>query len=68
MRLARMSREKEKFIAELGELQYATPLALYRWSMYLLLGKLSSTIYVLKKENARQVEQLFEVDVNILGS
>lgn len=49
MRLARMLRAKERFIAELGELQYATAQALYRWGIYLLLGKLRSTIYVLRK-------------------
>ncbi|HKQ73943.1 MAG TPA: class I SAM-dependent methyltransferase [Blastocatellia bacterium] len=55
MRLARMSRAKERFLAELGEIRYQTAQALYRWSVYLLLGKLSSTIYVLKKEDARQI-------------
>ena len=55
MRLARMSRAKERFIAEFGALRYITAMALYRWGIYLLLGKLSSTIYVLRKVDARQV-------------
>ncbi len=47
MRLARMVRAKDKFIAELGPERYEIALALYRWGIYLLLGKLSSAIYVL---------------------
>jgi ubiquinone/menaquinone biosynthesis C-methylase UbiE len=49
MRLARMVRARDRFVAELGQERYDTALALYRWGIYLLLGKLSSSIYVLRK-------------------
>ncbi len=50
LRLARMIRAKDKFVAELGPKRYKITLALYRWGIYLLLGKLNSAIYVLKKQ------------------
>jgi ubiquinone/menaquinone biosynthesis C-methylase UbiE len=49
MRIARMRRAKEKFERELGPSRYEVALALYHWGIYLLLGKLSSSIYILKK-------------------
>jgi hypothetical protein len=49
LRIARMLRERDHFLAALGETQYTLALAVYRWSVYLLLGKLSMTIYILRK-------------------
>lgn len=49
LRIARMVREHDHFLAALGETQYTLALAVYRWSVYLLLGKLSMTIYILRK-------------------
>jgi ubiquinone/menaquinone biosynthesis C-methylase UbiE len=49
LRIARMVRSREKFVAQLGETQYEVALALYRWGIYLLLGKLSMSIYTLQK-------------------
>ncbi|MDQ3817028.1 MAG: methyltransferase domain-containing protein [Acidobacteriota bacterium] len=49
MRLARMMSAKERFMAELGEVNYEVTSALYRWVIYQLIGKLSSTIYTLRK-------------------
>jgi ubiquinone/menaquinone biosynthesis C-methylase UbiE len=49
LRIARMVREADYFRAELGESQYEIALAAYRWSVYLLLGKLRMTIYMLRK-------------------
>jgi ubiquinone/menaquinone biosynthesis C-methylase UbiE len=49
LRVARMVRARDQLVAELGETQYELALAVYRWSIYLLLGKLSMTIYILRK-------------------
>lgn len=49
LRIARMVRSREQFVAELGESQYEIALALYRWGIYLLLGKLSMSIFTLRK-------------------
>jgi ubiquinone/menaquinone biosynthesis C-methylase UbiE len=49
LRIARMVRSREQFVAELGQAQYEVALALYRWGIYLLLGKLSMSIYTLRK-------------------
>ncbi len=49
LRIARMLRSREKFVAELGETRYEIALSLYRWGIYLLLGKLSMSIYTLRK-------------------
>jgi len=49
MRLARMIQAREKFLAEMGEANYAIRSALYHWVVYQLIGKLSSTIYTLQK-------------------
>jgi ubiquinone/menaquinone biosynthesis C-methylase UbiE len=49
LRIARMVRSREQFVAQLGEAHYEVALALYRWGIYLLLGKLSMTIYTLQK-------------------
>jgi ubiquinone/menaquinone biosynthesis C-methylase UbiE len=49
MRIARMLRQRERFLTEIGEEEYLTALALYHWGLYQLIGKLSSTVYALKK-------------------
>jgi ubiquinone/menaquinone biosynthesis C-methylase UbiE len=49
LRVARMVRSREQFVEQLGEQQYEIALALYRWGIYLLLGKLSMSIYTLRK-------------------
>ena len=49
MRLARMLREPEHFQGILGSGRYAVALANYHWALYILLGKLSPTLYVLRK-------------------
>jgi len=49
LRVSRMVRARDQLVAELGETQYALALAVYRWSIYLLLGKLSMIIYILRK-------------------
>lgn len=48
-RVARMIRDKERLMAELGQDRYQITLALYHWGLYQLLGKLSSTLYILRK-------------------
>jgi SAM-dependent methyltransferase len=49
MRLARMMRRREHWIAEWGQLRYSTTCALYHWIVYHLLGKLTSGYYLLQK-------------------
>lgn len=49
-RIARMRRQRGRFVAELGETGYEQALALYHWEIYQFLGKLSQVIYILKKE------------------
>jgi hypothetical protein len=49
MRIARMRRDKERFMTLLGQAKYETVLALYYWDIYQLLGKLNQVVYVLKK-------------------
>ena len=49
MRIARMRRNRERLVEEWGASKFETARALYHWTVYLLLGKLASTIYVLKK-------------------
>jgi ubiquinone/menaquinone biosynthesis C-methylase UbiE len=49
-RIARMRRQRDRFVAELGEARYEQTLALYYWGIYQFLGKLSQVIYTLKKE------------------
>ncbi|MEH2214504.1 class I SAM-dependent methyltransferase [Nostoc sp.] len=49
MRLARMILAKEKFLSQLGQTNYEVTSALYHWAIYQLIGKLSSTIYTLRK-------------------
>jgi 2-polyprenyl-3-methyl-5-hydroxy-6-metoxy-1,4-benzoquinol methylase len=49
MRLARMTRAREKFVAELGRETFDIAQALYRWTVYHLLGKIGANIYTLEK-------------------
>ncbi|HZT57253.1 MAG TPA: class I SAM-dependent methyltransferase [Pyrinomonadaceae bacterium] len=49
MRLARMTRAREKFVAELGRETFEIAQALYRWTLYHLLGKIGANVYTLKK-------------------
>jgi hypothetical protein len=49
MRLARMTRERGRFAAELGEADYEVAQSVYRWLVYHLLGKLGTNVYTLKK-------------------
>ncbi|HEV3199656.1 MAG TPA: class I SAM-dependent methyltransferase [Bryobacteraceae bacterium] len=52
MRLARMRRMKEQLRAMWGSVKYDSAHALYEWAIYLLLGKLNSGFYLLKKAAA----------------
>jgi hypothetical protein len=49
MRLARMLRKREYYQELLGASRYKVALANYHWALYILLGKLSPTLYVLRK-------------------
>ncbi len=49
MRLARMLRKPEYYEELLGTGRYEVALANYHWAIYILLGKLSPTLYVLRK-------------------
>jgi hypothetical protein len=49
MRLARMLRKREYYQELLGASRYEVALANYHWALYILLGKLSPTLYVLRK-------------------
>ena len=49
MRLARMLRKPEYYQELLGASRYEVALANYHWALYILLGKLSPTLYVLQK-------------------
>lgn len=52
LRVARMRRTREKFLAELGQARYEAALAVYEWAIYLALGKLSASLYILQKTQA----------------
>jgi ubiquinone/menaquinone biosynthesis C-methylase UbiE len=49
MRLARMLRKPEYYQELLGTRRYEVALANYHWALYILLGKLSPTLYILRK-------------------
>jgi ubiquinone/menaquinone biosynthesis C-methylase UbiE len=49
MRLARMLRKPEYYQELLGPRRYEVALANYHWALYILLGKLCPTLYVLRK-------------------
>ena len=50
VRLARMLRKREYYQELLGARRYEVALANYHWAIYILLGKLSPTLYVLRKK------------------
>jgi ubiquinone/menaquinone biosynthesis C-methylase UbiE len=52
LRVARLRRAREKFLAELGPARYEAALAVYQWAIYLALGKLSASLYILQKTQA----------------
>jgi ubiquinone/menaquinone biosynthesis C-methylase UbiE len=49
LRISRMTREEARFRQLLGDFQYEAALALYRWGIYILLGKLCPTVHILQK-------------------
>lgn len=49
LHIARMRRLREKIVAEFGQDAYDVLMAVDLWHIYLLIGKLSSTIYILRK-------------------
>jgi ubiquinone/menaquinone biosynthesis C-methylase UbiE len=49
IRLARMLRKPEYYQELLGARRYEIALANYHWALYILLGKLSPTLYILRK-------------------
>ncbi len=49
MRLARMLCKQVRYEKVPGIMRYEVALANYRWTIYMLLGKLSPTLYVLRK-------------------
>ena len=49
LHIARMRRLKERIVAKFGQEAYDVLLAVDLWHIYLLIGKLSSTIYTLRK-------------------
>ncbi len=53
LRIARLRRDQERFIAKFGEKDYACELANCHWGVYQMLGKLSPIIYTLTKELKR---------------
>lgn len=57
MRLARMLRKKEYYQELLSARRYEVALANYHWAIYILLGKLRPTLYVLRKTAQREVEE-----------
>ena len=52
MRLARMLRRPEYYQELLGARRYEVALANYHWALYILPGKLSPTLYVLRKNTS----------------
>jgi len=52
LRVARMRRAREKYLVALGQARYEAALAVYQWAIYLALGKLSASLYILQKTQA----------------
>lgn len=52
MAIARMHRAEHELVAKYGRSRYEAVIADHLWGVYLLLGKLSSSIYVLRKPEA----------------
>lgn len=49
LRISRMIRGKDKFAFILGEGRYQMALALYYWSVYIMIGKLADVIYTVRR-------------------
>ena len=49
LHIARMKRARVSLVADFGQAVYNVMLAVHRWNIYVLLGKLSSTVYTLRK-------------------
>ncbi len=49
LHIARMRRGRASLVAEFGQAAYDVMLAVHHWNVYLMLGKLSSTVYTLRK-------------------
>lgn len=49
LHIARMRRGRASLVADFGQIAYDVMLAVHHWNVYLMLGKLSSTIYTLRK-------------------
>ena len=49
LHIARMRQRRADLVAEFGQLTCDVIMAVHHWHVYLLLGKLSSTIYTLRK-------------------
>ena len=49
LHIARMRRGRASLVAEFGQTAYDVMLAVHHWNVYLMLGKLTSTIYTLRK-------------------
>ncbi|MEZ4622866.1 MAG: class I SAM-dependent methyltransferase [Caldilineaceae bacterium] len=54
LRLARLRRRREEYIAKVGRTVYEVELADCYWGVYQMLGKLMPTIYVLEKPESRK--------------
>ncbi len=52
LRIARMRRDRERLIAELGQANYECELANCHWGVYQMLGKLCPMMYVLEQRKA----------------
>jgi len=49
LHIARMNRVRASLVADFGQTAYNVMRAVHHWNIYLLLGKLSSTVYMLRK-------------------
>jgi ubiquinone/menaquinone biosynthesis C-methylase UbiE len=49
LHIARMRRGRADLVADFGQTAYDVMLAVHHWNVYLMLGKLSSTVYTLRK-------------------
>lgn len=50
LRIARLRRDRERLMHELGPVNYEVELANCHWGVYQMLGKLCPTVYVLRKQ------------------
>ncbi len=49
LHIDRMRRRRASLVADFGQTAYDVMLAVHHWNVYLMLGKLSSTVYTLRK-------------------